>query len=1167
MASVDMLKSPNVILLTIVLILFGPVIFLNATFAPPKSTSFGITDFVEEVMTPQGDVQPRNLPLFYTADPLGVRHSYGLDPWVLGSLAKFEIPFWNPYQLTGQPLLGAFWYAPLYPGNWLRLYLPETSWDWYYYAHVLLFAFFAYRTALVVSRSAFASVCAGLAAITLGAVTNYLPMQEMTTAMPWGAGVIFSFIKISAGIFGRRHLILAMVSTAFFGLSGHPTVAVFWLFGFVIFCVIFFLVSKNNPPKPLLAFLVSACFGAILAAPSIGPFLEYMAQPDTLTIFSQPHFFNFRDFIVINFPNVLGRLNHIDGRLPGYAPGHLALIPVFLVPLLIGLRAAFVQRHPVIMAMSVSAGILAAWSFGIYPFAYLSELPFLRRLTFVYGWIVIGFYLAVICSFGIKELQNLDRRRRTAAVVKCLIFYVMLLVLASGYVVASDAEAGRLLEENLLSILLVLAQVFVFWIIVGVVIDTARTESSVLSVTEALAIFAIACFAVIYMPSGNPEAVTWIQWAMLGAVTVVIALAYIARNAGDKAGSLVGVAFIIVFSTHLIVFTHFPGLPGRWGKPETPEYLSGMTDELKNYRFYGVEGGLPLNNLGRFGVSSMNNLSVLTPSGVDAFYRTYLDKYAPTAQFYGHAFYPTEGPGAISEYIANRRFWEYLGVRYLALPLAWPLIYAKDTDAHPVYSALSTAGDLENAGNIVLASLNKVDPRLKLTHLDSSIHRPVPFPARQPAIIGEVPCSELSAESSVFVKISTYGLPVTGNLELRLTRGKEIISTQSVEKGQVRDNQFVEIKLTDSACKNDSDEMIGMVLKYMSSPEQALALWLSEDGYVDWYIARKVEEYDFKLNDAIALAKKFGVTGRLDCSIPIEVVSMAFGKYGQQGEGEMLVVLWPENNESHGEIFRREVTSLRESAYAHFRPRKDICGGIAEYLNVGVMHLASYDSDPVAVSRRAGSGRLALVGHYVDHQQNLEDFRLVAKDFEGQIAIIENLRAEPRAYFTHSYRQAADVEAARADFASLDNLRSVAVGEPGGDYCPSSSDSADTETRDGGDDAVTITRISPQKLELDVEATGPGTLVVTDTFYPGWSASIDGAHAAVQRVNGYFLGVCIREGGFHKVELEFRPTHWLLFVSFSMISALLFLFFLFYARARWLSKDGSESRAASDPDL
>jgi hypothetical protein len=63
---------------------------------------------------------------------------------------------------------------------------------------------------------------------------------------------------------------------------------------------------------------------------------------------------------------------------------------------------------------------------------------------------------------------------------------------------------------------------------------------------------------------------------------------------------------------------------------------------------------------------------------------------------------------------------------------------------------------------------------------------------------------------------------------------------------------------------------------------------------------------------------------------------------------------------------------------------------------------------------------------------------------------------------------------------------------------------------------------SNHSVRLEVDAPARSLLVLTDTWYPGWTVTVDGERAPLERVNWHFKGVYL-EPGVHRVRFEFRP--------------------------------------------
>jgi len=81
------------------------------------------------------------------------------------------------------------------------------------------------------------------------------------------------------------------------------------------------------------------------------------------------------------------------------------------------------------------------------------------------------------------------------------------------------------------------------------------------------------------------------------------------------------------------------------------------------------------------------------------------------------------------------------------------------------------------------------------------------------------------------------------------------------------------------------------------------------------------------------------------------------------------------------------------------------------------------------------------------------------------------------------------------------------------------------------------------RIEVVASADRPSLLVVSQTYYPGWTATVDGQSTDVVVANAAFLGVAI-EPGTHEVVLEFRPEHlgasmWMLALGLLLVIGLL----------------------------
>lgn len=137
------------------------------------------------------------------------------------------------------------------------------------------------------------------------------------------------------------------------------------------------------------------------------------------------------------------------------------------------------------------------------------------------------------------------------------------------------------------------------------------------------------------------------------------------------------------------------------------------------------------------------------------------------------------------------------------------------------------------------------------------------------------------------------------------------------------------------------------------------------------------------------------------------------------------------------------------------------------------------------------------------------DLQLV---YKKELKIYENKDAFPRTYMVYNVLPFSTLE----DLWDID-LRTTALVD-GLEGRTLTQDSA--PLKDGHAKILTYT---PHRVVVGVETNSSGILVLTDTYYPGWKAYVDGKKQEIYRVNGLVRGVLVEGKGQHTVEFVYRP--------------------------------------------
>ena len=113
----------------------------------------------------------------------------------------------------------------------------------------------------------------------------------------------------------------------------------------------------------------------------------------------------------------------------------------------------------------------------------------------------------------------------------------------------------------------------------------------------------------------------------------------------------------------------------------------------------------------------------------------------------------------------------------------------------------------------------------------------------------------------------------------------------------------------------------------------------------------------------------------------------------------------------------------------------------------------------------------------------------------------------------------------------------------------------------GGGTAEAAPSPDPNRLTVQVNAQGPSWLLVSDVWYPGWEARLDGEAIAIRRGDYLFRAVPVPSGK-HVVEFSYRPRSFLLGLILAAAGLMVLAGAGIWSRARRIARGG---RAKAPP--
>lgn len=363
-------------------------------------------------------------------------------PWkklVIDSWSKGEVPLWNPYILSGTPLLANYQSASLSPLNLLFFVMPFIdAWSLLVLMQPILAGIFMYLLARNFQQSKFAALISAIAFMLSGFIVTWMSYATL------GYAILFLPLSILAleKYFEKKSpiwLFVLSVSIPLSFLSGHFQISLYFLI-FVMAYLIFKALTVD--PKKAFSCIVFVFFGLLLSMPQLLPSMELYSESLRSNIFLKSEEIPYQYIVTLLAPDFFGNPVSRNNWFGHYAEWNAF---IGIIPLFLAVYSFFGKKNArtIFLFLTAIMSLFMAFDTPIANLIYALKIPVLSTSTA--GRIVCLFIFSacLITGFGFDRLVSDLKNKKFNSIFLILAmfssaFFAIWLILALKIAVPLD---------------------------------------------------------------------------------------------------------------------------------------------------------------------------------------------------------------------------------------------------------------------------------------------------------------------------------------------------------------------------------------------------------------------------------------------------------------------------------------------------------------------------------------------------------------------------------------------------------------------------------------------------------------------------------------------------------------------------------------------------------
>lgn len=443
----------------ILIFLFSALAFIYRDVLLKNKIVF-TSDFLATFYSPWATQKFIGYPNGIPHKPIGgndqVRMFYPYRTFINESLAKGELPLWNPYNFSGSPIIANFQSAVFYPLNIIYFFLPQiTAWSILVVIQPLLSTLFMYLYLRQFISQKLASFFGAFAFGFSGFILVWSQENAVVgQATLWFPAILYAVEKF-VNSFKLKHFLLLTVSLSVSILAGFMQVSFYIFIASLLYGV--FRINQINSGKKgrkliylFSSFLVSFLMCAVQLLPSIEAFFESARSASSAGEVFKSYLIPLKFYIKILAPDIFG--NPATYNYWGQGFYHESILYLGIIPLVFAILSMISLRHNKYVRLFFGAGVIS-FILGVKSFftEWFYRLPIPLVNTFLPSRIffITSTSLAILGAFGFSHWLTNDTKsiRRTIRMIAILLASMLIFIAGYYYLSAITNNNNKIVES------------------------------------------------------------------------------------------------------------------------------------------------------------------------------------------------------------------------------------------------------------------------------------------------------------------------------------------------------------------------------------------------------------------------------------------------------------------------------------------------------------------------------------------------------------------------------------------------------------------------------------------------------------------------------------------------------------------------------------------------